>query len=582
MATARKRKTQQKAAAPKKKTKLEKLGFQDVDMSIKELRQSLNKGIKYAEAEDWENALPPLLKAWDAMPDDIGVLTLIAQGLSRLGVREYAIKVLERALSQHEPTIDLCTIMQTLALDMGMYEVASKLGLQLIAMEPNAPRHYVNLATAYTGMNAFDESIEMLQAILPVFPDTADLWNVLATQVRARDGAAAADVFFDEALRLNPDDFKVISNYAQSFTARLEYDKALAMNLRAVEVNPSNPEPRMGVAQISFMKGDMKTGWENYKHRLSPRRKITQTQIYTHGLEEWQGENLEGKAVLVAAEQGIGDEVMFGNYLPYLYERAAKLAIGCDRRLVSIYQRRFPDAIVSAYVDQIKAGYRYRTFPFIQGPMQKGELHMDYAIPLASAPMYDWLTKDDVKCHPDTFLVADPVRAADFKSRLQALGDKPKVGLAWRSGLMAADRVGIYAGIDELAPLFAYKDQVDFVNLQYGDCTHELLEMKERYGVTVHNFEDVNLKADIEANLAIMENCDIMIGACSAPGIFSMSLGRPTMLMHKVPPWYCYGQQNSIPFVKDCHFSSGLQGHDWAEIMEEVRKWMVSRLNLKG
>jgi len=582
MATARKRQAKAKTAAPAQKSKLEKLGYQDADITVKGLRNALKQGTKYAELEDWEKALPHLLKAWDAMPDDIPLLTLIAHGLSRLGVREFAIEVLERALSQGEPTVDICTIMQNLAIEMGMYEVAAKLGLQLIAMDPDAPRHYVNLATAYSGLRTFDESIDMLQGILPIFPENADLWNVLATQVRERDGAPAADVFFEEALRLSPDDYKIASNYAQSFSMRQDYDAALEMNMRAVRANPESPEPRMGVAQISFLRGEMQTGWEHYECRLSPRRKITQTQLYTHGLEEWTGQDLAGKSLLIAAEQGIGDEVMFGNFLPYLYERVKKLAIGCDNRLVSIYQRRFPDAIVSPYVDHFQNGYRYRSFPYIQKPMKDGELHMDYAVPVAGAPRYDWTSPENIKCHPDGFIFADPELTEKFNARIAKLGDKPKVGLAWRSGVVSGDRAGMYAEAEQLAKVFAYKDQVEFINLQYGDCAEELQDFKERFGVTVHNFTDVDLKADIEANLAIMENCDVMIGGFSAPGMFAMSLGRPCVLMGKAPPWYVFGAKEKIPFVKDATYTSALNGRNWDDIMADVESWMVSRLGLTG
>lgn len=584
MAAAKKRKKREKSAGSKSKTqtKLEKMGYQATDISVKELRQALKEGSRYAELEDWENALPHLLKVWDAMPDDVPLLTLIAQGLARLGVREQAIQVLERALSVNEPTVDICTIMQSLALEMEMFEVAVKVGLQIIAMDPHAARHYVNLATAYSGMKAYDESIDMLQQILPMFPENADLWNVLATQVRARDGAEAADVFFEEALRLSPNDFKIISNYAQSFSLRQDYDKALEMSLRAIEVNGENPEPRVSAGQIYFLQGDMKNGWEHYSHRLSNRRKITQTQLYTHGLEEWKGQDLEGKSVLVAAEQGIGDEVMFGNFLPFLHERVEKMAIGCDRRLVSIYQRRFPDAVVSPFVDQIKAGYRYRTFPLIQRPMQDGELDLDYAIPLASAARYDWQDKDDIKCHEDGFLTADIEKTIAFKFRIGALGGKPKVGIAWRSGMIAPERRGMYAGINELEKIFQLKDQVEFINLQYGDCTQELADFKDKLGVTVHDFDDVDLKLDIEANLAIMANCDAVIGGFSAPGMFAMSLGRPCMLMGKAPPWYAFGQKTKIPFVKDATYTSAMNGKSWDEMMSEVKAWLVSRLDLEG
>ena len=181
------------------------MGEDASSLTDQELQKLLKKGSRDAEQGDWEKAVPNLIAAWEAMPNDISRLTLIAHGLSCLGVREYAVSVLERALRFHEPNEEICSIMLSLALDMGMFEIAVKVGLILVTMAPTKSNYYVNLATAYTGAKMLDESIDMLQNILPMFPDDPELWNVLATQVRERDGVDAADVFLEESPGLAPE-----------------------------------------------------------------------------------------------------------------------------------------------------------------------------------------------------------------------------------------------------------------------------------------------------------------------------------------------------------------------------------------
>ena len=45
---------------------------------------------------------------------------------------------------------------------------------------------------------------------------------------------------------------------------------------------------------------------------------------------EWQGEDLRGRSILVVGEQGIGDEIMFGRFLPRLRELgAARITLAC-------------------------------------------------------------------------------------------------------------------------------------------------------------------------------------------------------------------------------------------------------------
>ncbi|MBV1901789.1 MAG: tetratricopeptide repeat protein [Kordiimonadaceae bacterium] len=558
----------------------EEMGEDASSLSDQELRKLLKKGSRYAEQGNWEKAVPNLIAAWEAMPNDISLLTLIAHGLSCLGVREYAVSVLERALRFHEPNEEICSIMLSLAIDMGMFEIAVKVGLILVTMAPTKSNYYVNLATAYTGAKMLDESIDMLQNILPMFPDDPELWNVLATQVRERDGVDAADVFFEESLRLDPENYKTISNYAMSFTRRNQYDKALELTLKSCELEPNSPEPQIGAAVIHFLQGKMDLAWKAYEARLSTRRKISQTQVYTHGLPEWKGEDLTGKTLFVTAEQGIGDEVMFGNYLPYLYDRADKLVIGCQHRLESLYKRRFPNAFVDFCADRVIQGYRYRTFPNVENAIDDGRLSVDFAITVGSAPKFEWTSPDTIQPHPDGFLQADPERQAHFAKTFSAISDKPKVGLAWRSGVVTGERLGMYATIDELGPLMAFADKVDFINLQYGDCTSELAAIKEKYGATVHDIEGVDLMQDIEANIAMMANCAAVVSSCSAPGMFALSSGRPTILMSAAQPWWCFGDESTIKFAKAAMYVDGGTNIEWPDIIARVATNLEKQLSI--
>lgn len=574
------RKTKSKKNTASQKTKLEKLGYDKADISVGELRRALKKGQEHAELGQWEEAMPYLLKAWDAMPDDLAILTLLSHSLAQLGVRDKAVMVLERTLSIHGVTPEILGIMLNLSLELGMHGVAVKLCLTLIEMDPGTPNHYVNLATAYTGEDKLDESIEMLQGVLPLFPEDSNLWNVLATQVRARHGVEASIVFFEEAMRLAPDDFKILSNYGQSLLMKGDFEGALKLDLKAIESNPESAEPRLGAAQLLFHQGHFAEAWEHYEYRLDTRRKLSQAQIYTHGRPAWEGQSLEGKTLLVLAEQGIGDEVMWGNYLPFLYERAEKLIIGCDYRLVSAYQRRFPDADVERYVDRVVSGYRYRVFPISQKAAEEGLLTIDYALPVASVSKFEWLEKAAVKPHPEGFLYADAKRVADIKKRMQAISSKPKVALAWRSGLMNAERSYIYSSIEVLGPLMALKDKVDFINIQYGDVGEELAKAEAMHGVTIHNFEDINLKMDIEANLAIMQSCDLVISSGSAPAQFSLAVGRPTIIMAASQQWWSFGSDDTVLFAKDGELILGGEIVDWEEIMTRVANRTRERLSL--
>lgn len=45
---------------------------------------------------------------------------------------------------------------------------------------------------------------------------------------------------------------------------------------------------------------------------------------------EWEGQDVAGKRVMVCAEQGLGDQLMFGRYLPILRSRGAQVEVLCN------------------------------------------------------------------------------------------------------------------------------------------------------------------------------------------------------------------------------------------------------------
>lgn len=552
--------------------------------TAKPSRKALNElaaGGRAYKKHDWAGAVKHLLIAWDELPSDLNLLTLLSHSLVQLGVREQAINVLEKAMKHHAPNAELVSIMLQLANEMEMYDIATKFGSILLSLDQDRPSYFVNVAHAFKCAERYEEAIDFCKIGLSKFPEFAGLWNILAVTVNLRDGDGSGDVFLEEALRLEPNNFNYLNNMAQSLVNQGHIEEAMKFDRAAIKVSPDSPEPHLGLAILCFAVGELEEAWKHYEYRLDTRRSHMQVQTYTHGLPDWEGRDLTGKTLLVASEQGIGDEVLFGNFLPYLYERAENLVIGCATRLIPIYKRRFPDAFVCTAVDKVQSGYRYRSFPEAEFAMRDGELHVDYAAQLASAARYDWLTPENIKPHTDGFLTPDPDRDADFRDRLAAISSKPKIGFAWKSGNVSGGRRRYYPEVVNFRPLMELAEHVDFVNLQYSGAEEDIKQIKERYGVDVINFADVDLKNDIEANLAIMNNCDLVVSVSSAPAQFAMGVGASTVVMATHDQWWRFGvEDNKVPFTRDAEVVLSDEAYDWNQAVERVAQRVKERLGL--
>jgi hypothetical protein len=101
-----------------------------------------------------------------------------------------------------------------------------------------------------------------------------------------------------------------------------------------LETRPLDPASRRQAAFDLLRVGRYEEGWRLYESR----RDVPGLGMPTHAgaaYPEWLGEDLKGKRLAVCAEQGFGDQLMFGRYLSRLRERGAEVMILCDPRAVA-------------------------------------------------------------------------------------------------------------------------------------------------------------------------------------------------------------------------------------------------------
>ena len=88
------------------------------------------------------------------------------------------------------------------------------------------------------------------------------------------------------------------------------------------------------------LSGNLKDGWRDYAARLKVPGKAP---VAEHKLAQWTGESLKRTRLLVTAEQGVGDQIMFASMIPELAERAAtedgSVILECEPRLDQVCSR---------------------------------------------------------------------------------------------------------------------------------------------------------------------------------------------------------------------------------------------------
>ncbi|MBP3946183.1 hypothetical protein [Psychrobacter sp. K31L] len=129
------------------------------------------------------------------------------------------------------------------------------------------------------------------------------------------------------------------------------------------------------------------------------------------------------------------------------------------------------------------------------------------------------------------YLYADVDLIDKYKQRLQSYktSGKKLVGLNWRSSLTNFTRMEHYLDIEQLQPLFT-NDNIQFVNLQYDDCTEELVWLERKFPGKMINFSDIDQYDDLDDVAALMMCLDLVIAPATTVAELAGALGVNTWL----------------------------------------------------
>jgi len=136
----------------------------------------------------------------------------------------------------------------------------------------------------------------------------------------------------------------------------------------------------------------------------------------------------------------------------------------------------------------------------------------------------------------------------EFQARLSKYSEKKLVGICWRSGIFSIGRNLNYTALVDWQDLLTQSD-FQFVNLQYGDCETELLEIEKLLGINIVRWQDLDLKNDLENLFGLIKNLDAVVTVGTAVSSIAASCNVPTYLLIK-PSWLMLGQKNTYPWYR--------------------------------
>ncbi|MEM1176083.1 MAG: tetratricopeptide repeat protein [Pseudomonadota bacterium] len=396
-----------------------------------------------------------------------------------------------------------------LASQVENYEVAEQLIASAIAIDGNDAAMHYNHAVVLQRADKLDEAIAAYRHALRLKPSYREAFENLGVALADSGDGAGARGAYENAIRLGDTSALVRHNLGALEREFGRFDEAAAHFERALAINPAYPEARLKLAQMQLASGDIDAGlrgleWRNYAADSGSRLPIRPCPfpVYPGG---------DVGRVLVEAEQGVGDEVMFASCLPDLLAVSDRVVVQCDARLLPLFARSFPGA---EFIDAAAASAAQHA----AGPF-------DWRLPAGSLPTHFRREQDDF-ADGGAYLRADEQQVAAFKERLASLPGSLNIGLSWRGGADARARAGRSQSLKAFRWLLE-RDDCNVINLQYGDHRAEI----EQAGNGLVDWDDVDPLTDLDGFASLVASLDLVVSVDNSTVHFAGALGVPTFVL---------------------------------------------------
>jgi len=287
------------------------------------------------------------------------------------------------------------------------------------------------------------------------------------------------------------------------------------------------------------------------------------TRDFQHGhtrypFPPWRGEVVDGRSILVHAEQGVGDTIQFIRYVPLLVQAGARVCLSLPRSL-----------------DRLTAGLPGGVQRLFDGDAVPP---VDFHCPLLSLPRLFGTRIGSIPANVP-YLAADPALAATWAQRLGPRRAPRRVGVVWAGNPAYRKDRTRSPGLAALAPLFAVEG-VEFVILQQGHGREDLRPgaplppLVSDPGTQVTDFMD---------SAAIMEAVDLVISSCTAPAHLAGAIGRPVWVaLQAVPDWRWGMAGEATPWYPTMRLFRQTSHGDWEGVFARMAAELAKAVSAAG
>lgn len=513
------------------------------------------------------NGLGSVLFTLGSTPEAIACLQQLisfkpdsAKAHYNLGLAYHKLEDYDRAIEHYERTIslqpdgtDAYTNLGTVYQHKRDIENAISCFKKALNIAPHNPGLHNNLGVALEKQGNTEDAVLHYREAITMQPDNVEAQLNLGSLLLSQNCPDEAQVCFKHVLGLQPNHAEALFNLGRIYQEQCDYEQASACYRQAIEIKPDFAQAHYNLGFTCLRLGDLTQGWPELEWGFRTGDRIQRD----FALPEWDGAHRPHQSILVHAEQGIGDEIMFASCLPDLIAVSGSCVIECDTRLAPLFKRSFPSAhVCGAARDQ-------DITPYLR------QHDLDAQISIGSLPKYLRRSEDSFPAQRQ-YLSADQNLKRKWQFRLEALNNDVKVGVSWRGGATDVRKSKRSIELEQWGPILNVPG-TSFINLQYDKCYNEVVSTTQKFGTHIFDWDEISPLQDLEEFAALISCLDLVISVDNSTVHLAGSLGVTTwVLLPQSADWRWQVNREDTPWYPSLRLFRQQSTGQWQDTLGHI------------
>lgn len=500
------------------------------------------RGVTFLDLGEPEPALADFNMAIATSPGFVDAIYNSSIALEQLERHEEAIARCDRVLAVEPQHAKALANRGNASRNLGRNGDAAMNYASSLEVEPDSTGVLCNYANALMHITRYNDSQQACERAIALDPDFLPAWFTRGRLFLETHRYDEALEDFAKVIATTPRDKLAHFHRGNSLRALRRHEEANDAYAQAIEIDPDYAEAHCMRSFLCLSLGDFEAGWSEYEWRwrdkqLDPSRREFAQPRWTHGM------SLEGKTLLLYAEQGLGDTLQFCRYAPLAKALGAKVILEVPVELMGLL----------ATLDGVDA------LVVRGGPLPPFDLHC----PLLSLPLE---FRTDFATIPSNvpYVRADAATVERWRERLGP-SQRPRVGLVWSGNALHLNDRNRSMGLTELLPLL--DDAFEWVSLQ------KVVRDEDQPALVASSIRDVSVQlGDFADTAALIELMDYVVSVDTSVAHLAGALGRPlAVLLPHTPDFRWLLERDDSPWYPNARLFRQNEAGKWAPVVERLK-----------